>query len=134
MSYIPSKSHWNGPSGDLSDPRYQNDGRSDISTRQSGGKSKGNSKAIGDTDDDVTDHLAGSEVLLFMVVQKQLLLLELVLIILRHFGTTPIDGEDWIEKGRAVCFIGRDGGVYIVGRGRGQTYFILICPGWLCSH
>lgn len=71
---IPAKAHGDGAGGNLSDAGSEDDGWGGISARKPGGESEGNGEAVGDPDDDVTDDLAGGEVLLFVLVEKPPLL------------------------------------------------------------
>lgn len=72
--YIPAESHGDGAGGDFGDARGEDDRGRGIGAGQASSEGEGNGKPVGYADDDVTDDLTCSEVLLFVLVKKPLLL------------------------------------------------------------
>lgn len=70
----PAKSHGDSAGGDFGDAGSEDDGGRGIGAGQASGKSEGNGESVRYADDDVTNDLAGSEVLLFVLVEQALLL------------------------------------------------------------
>lgn len=70
----PAKSHGDSAGGDFGDAGSEDDGGRGIGAGQASGESEGHGEPVRNADDDVTNDLAGSEVLLFVLVEQPLLL------------------------------------------------------------
>ena len=71
---LPSETHGDGAGGDFGDASSEDDGRSCIGARETGGEGKRNGEAIGNADDDVTDDFTGGEMLFIVAIEKALFL------------------------------------------------------------
>lgn len=87
MYKLPAKSHGDGTGGNLSNAGDEDNGGADVSAGQPCGEGKWDSETVGNAENDVTDNLTGHEVLLFVVVKNQHLLLQVtVAIFLPHIN------------------------------------------------
>ena len=81
---IPAESHGDGAGSNFGNAGGEDDRGGGTGTWQASSEGEGDSEAVGDADDDVTHNLTGHEMLLLMLMQKQLLLLHVRASIFRH--------------------------------------------------